>query len=113
MISFSAFLTELVHSVVGKYIYNFQPFLTRAEVYKSGVTHYFSMKKAREDLGYNPQKYTLDGVTEHFKKNGHGRQKQRSRLLYYLVNIVIGIMFACLLLAWLPGVDTWQVTSSF
>ena len=32
MISFSAFLTELVHSVVGKHIYNFQPFLTRAEV---------------------------------------------------------------------------------
>jgi len=64
------------------------------------------MKKAHEDLGYNPQKYTLDGVTEHFKKNGHGRQKQHSRLLYYLVNIVIGIMFACLLLAWLPRVDT-------
>ena len=71
------------------------------------------MKKARDDLGYNPQKYTLGGVTEHFKKNGHGRQKQHSRLLYYLVNIVIGIMFACLLLAWLPRVDTWQVTSSF
>ena len=29
---FPAFLTELVHSVVGRYIYNFQPFLTRAEV---------------------------------------------------------------------------------
>jgi len=32
MISFSAFLTELVHSVVGTSIYNFQPFLTRAEI---------------------------------------------------------------------------------
>jgi len=64
------------------------------------------MKKARDDLGYNPQKYTLDGVTEYFKKNGHGRQKQRSHLLYYLVNVVIGIMCACLLLAWLPRVDT-------
>lgn len=36
-------------------------------MYKSGVTHYFSMKKVCDDLGYNSQKYTLDRVTEHFK----------------------------------------------
>ena len=64
------------------------------------------MEKARSHFGYHPRKYTLDGVIEHFKKNGHGRQKHPSRLLYHLVNIVIGIMFACLLLAWLPRVDT-------
>ena len=28
----AAFITEIVHSVVGKYIYNFQPLLTRTEV---------------------------------------------------------------------------------
>ncbi|XP_078347029.1 short-chain dehydrogenase/reductase family 42E member 1-like [Oculina patagonica] len=105
-----AFITELVHSVVGKYIFNFQPFLTRTEVYKTAVTHYFSMKKARNHLGYNPQKYSLSGVIKHFKKNGHGRQKQPSRLVYHLVNIVIGIVFACLLLAWLPRVDTYQIS---
>lgn len=33
---------------------SFQPFLTRAEVLKVGVTHYFSMEKARRDLGYKP-----------------------------------------------------------
>ena len=31
-LSLPALLTELVHSVVGKYIYNFQPLLTRTEV---------------------------------------------------------------------------------
>lgn len=106
-----AFLTELIHSVIGRYIYNFQPLLTRTEVYKTGVTHYFSMKKARNHLGYNPQKYSLKGVIEHFKKNGHGKQKHPSRLLYHIVNIVIGILFACLLLAWLPRVDTCPINS--
>ncbi|KAJ7315263.1 hypothetical protein OS493_038836 [Desmophyllum pertusum] len=94
-----AFLTELVHSVVGKYIYNFQPFLTRTEVYKSAVTHYFSNEERPVIiLGYNPQKYSLDGIIEHFKKKGHGRQKKKKippRFLYHLVNIIIGIMFAC------------------
>ena len=42
------------------------------------------MKKAYGDPGYSPQKYdTLDGATEHFKKNDNGRQKQNSRLLFY------------------------------
>ena len=27
----AAYLTELVHGIVGKYVYNFQPFLTQAE----------------------------------------------------------------------------------
>lgn len=32
----------------------FQPILTRAEVAKVAVTHYFSMDKAKRDLGYAP-----------------------------------------------------------
>ncbi len=35
-------------------LYNFQPLLTRAEVYKVGVTHYFKPDKARNELGYRP-----------------------------------------------------------
>ncbi|XP_066026724.1 short-chain dehydrogenase/reductase family 42E member 1-like isoform X2 [Pocillopora verrucosa] len=108
-----AFLTELVHSVIGRYIYNFQPLLTRTEVYKTAVTHYFSMKKARSHFGYSPQKYSLEGVIEHFKKNGHGRHRRPSSLLYHIVNIVVGIMFACLLLAWLPRVDTYIINSNY
>ena len=72
------------------------------------------MKKAYGDPGYSPQKYdTLDGATEHFKKNDNGRQKQNSRLLYYLGNVVMAghrgachRNYACLLLAWLSRVDT-------
>ena len=81
------------------------------QVYKTAVTHYFSMKKAREHLGYNPKKYTLDGVIEHFQKTGHGRNKRPpSRLMYHIVNIIIGILFACLILACLPTVDTQRIS---
>ena len=81
-------------------------------MYKTAVTHYFSMKKARSHLGYNPKKYSLDGVIEHFKKTGHGKHKRPpSRLLYHVVNIIIGIMFACLILACLPRVDTFKVSA--
>lgn len=77
------------------------------QVYKTAVTHYFSMEKARSHLGYNPQKYTLDGVIQHFKKTGHGRpQRPPSRLSYHLVNILLGIMIACLILSCLPTVTT-------
>lgn len=31
-----------------------EPFLTRAEVYKVGITHFFSIGKARKELGYTP-----------------------------------------------------------
>ncbi|XP_068673469.1 short-chain dehydrogenase/reductase family 42E member 1-like isoform X1 [Montipora foliosa] len=100
-----ALLTELVHSVVGKYIYNFQPLLTRTEVYTTAVTHYFSVKKARGHLGYNPQKYTLDAIIEQFKKTGHGRPKHPpTRIVYHIVNIFVGIMIACFILGCLPTV---------
>lgn len=77
------------------------------QVYKTAVTHYFSMEKARSHLGYNPQKYTLDGVIQHFKKTGHDRpQRPPSRLSYHLVNILLGIMIASLILSCLPTVTT-------
>ncbi|KAJ8249023.1 hypothetical protein GJAV_G00230350 [Gymnothorax javanicus] len=50
LIYFFAFLTEMVHCIVGR-VYNFQPLLTRTEVYKTGVTHYFSLEKAKKELG--------------------------------------------------------------
>lgn len=67
-----AFLTEMAHFIVGR-LYNFQPFLTRAEVYKTGVTHYFSLEKAKKELGYEAQPFDLHEVVEWFKARGHGR----------------------------------------
>ncbi|PVD38792.1 hypothetical protein C0Q70_01415 [Pomacea canaliculata] len=53
LIFYFALLTEMVHWLVRRF-YNFQPILTRAEVYKTGVTHYFSTQKAKRELGYVP-----------------------------------------------------------
>uniref|UniRef100_A0A4W5KZ17 Short chain dehydrogenase/reductase family 42E, member 1 n=1 Tax=Hucho hucho TaxID=62062 RepID=A0A4W5KZ17_9TELE len=66
LIYFVAFLTEMIHHLIGP-IYNFQPLLTRTEVYKTGVTHYFSMAKAKAELGYEPQEYNLEEVVQWFK----------------------------------------------
>ena len=96
----AAFLIELVHRIIGR-IYNFQPLLTRAEVrmlfhwkswvkvqiwpyvsslqvYKTGVTHYFSMREAREDFSYTPEPRDLEGVVEWFRLRGHGKTPQQS-----------------------------------
>lgn len=39
-----------------------EPFLVRAEVLKVGVTHYFSIDKARRELGYSPTVTTTQGA---------------------------------------------------
>lgn len=97
-----AFLTELIHFILGR-LYNFQPFLTRTEVYKTGVTHYFSLEKARRELGYEPQPFDLREVVEWFKARGHGRSpgSRDSECLVW------GGLLACLLamsiVTWLPS----------
>eukprot|EP01063_Lacrimia_lanifica_P024290 TRINITY_DN32227_c0_g1_i1.p1 TRINITY_DN32227_c0_g1~~TRINITY_DN32227_c0_g1_i1.p1 ORF type:complete len:430 (+),score=165.13 TRINITY_DN32227_c0_g1_i1:45-1334(+) len=50
---YPAWLIELVHSSL-KGVYDFTPLLTRTEVLKVSVTHYFSSAKARRDMGYAP-----------------------------------------------------------
>ena len=44
------------------------------QVYKVGVTHYFCLDKAKHELGYAPQKRSLEGVVTWFKERGHGRK---------------------------------------
>ena len=38
------------------------PFLTRAEVYKVGVTHFFSIAKAQKELNYRPTISSQEGA---------------------------------------------------
>jgi len=46
-------ILEMIYKLIYKYI-NFQPLITRNEFYKSSITHYCSIEKARRDLDYNP-----------------------------------------------------------
>ncbi|XP_028294906.1 short-chain dehydrogenase/reductase family 42E member 1 [Gouania willdenowi] len=105
LIYFFAFLTEMVHHLIGPF-YNFQPLLTRTEVYKTGVTHYFSMDKAKTELGYQPQEHSLDEVVQWFRSRGHGRKHQRSRVGRLLRDIVFVSAFFAVVLSFLPVVGS-------
>lgn len=102
-----AFLTEMAHFILGQ-LYNFQPFLTRTEVYKTGVTHYFSLEKAKKELGYEAQPFDLQEVVKWFQAHGHGR-RPGSRdsecliwggLLVLLLVIVVTWLSSVTLLLW-------------
>ncbi|XP_062860951.1 short-chain dehydrogenase/reductase family 42E member 1 [Trichomycterus rosablanca] len=103
LIYFFAFLTEMVHRVVGR-VYDFQPLLTRAEVYKTGVTHYFSMDKARAELGYDPKEYDLEEVVEWFRSRGHGRKRVDSANKRFVLDVVLLFLFVAVILSFLPVV---------
>ncbi|XP_062997048.1 short-chain dehydrogenase/reductase family 42E member 1 [Elgaria multicarinata webbii] len=101
LVYFFAFLTEVVHSVVGR-LYNFRPLLTRTEVYKTGVTHYFSLEKAEKELGYEPQQYSLKEVVEWFQSHGHGRKVRAYTVKRFLRDAVLFLLFAVVVLSWFP-----------
>ncbi|KAM5263085.1 short-chain dehydrogenase/reductase family 42E member 1 [Ctenodactylus gundi] len=101
LIYYFAFLTEVVHFILGR-LYNFQPFLTRTEVYKTGVTHYFSLEKAKRELGYEAQPFGLQEVVDWFKARGHGRSpgNEDSEFLLWF-GLLISILVLSVLI-WLP-----------
>ncbi|RUS85401.1 hypothetical protein EGW08_006844 [Elysia chlorotica] len=99
-----AWLTELVHGLVSP-VYNFQPILTRTEVYKTGVTHYFSTEAAGRDLGYSPTvQNDLSGVVTFYRKLGRVKGHQSTTLVYYLVNMIILFLIYHVILFLLPRV---------
>ncbi|XP_010894891.1 short-chain dehydrogenase/reductase family 42E member 1 [Esox lucius] len=105
LIYFVAFITEMIHHLIGP-VYNFQPLLTRTEVYKTGVTHYFSMAKAKAELGYEPQEYNLEEVVEWFKSRGHGRKANGLCLQRWMIDVLILAALAALVLSYLPVVGS-------
>ncbi|MEQ2286261.1 hypothetical protein AMECASPLE_000605 [Ameca splendens] len=101
-----AFLTEIIHLLIGPF-YNFQPLLTRTEVYKTGVTHYFSMAKARAELEYEPQEHNLDEVVQWFKSRGHGKRCHSSFFRRFILNILFVSAFTAVVLSFLPVAGSW------
>ncbi|XP_005413300.1 PREDICTED: short-chain dehydrogenase/reductase family 42E member 1 [Chinchilla lanigera] len=96
-----AFLTEMSHFILGR-LYNFQPFLTRTEVYKTGVTHYFSLEKAKKDLGYEAQPFDLQEVVDWFKAHGHGRSPGNGHSEFLLWEGLLVFLFVLSVFTWLP-----------
>lgn len=105
IIYFFAFLTEMIHHLIGPF-YNFQPLLTRTEVYKTGVTHYFSMEKAKVELSYEPQEHNLDEVVQWFRSRGHGRKSHSSFLYRFVLDVLYVAAFVAVALSLLPLVGS-------
>ena len=74
------------------------------QVYKTGVTHYFSVEKARKDLGYNPTvQNDLSGVVKHYRAAGHMHSTGGVKTaVYYLVNVLLGLFIASMIMSFLP-----------
>ncbi|KAG8506259.1 Short-chain dehydrogenase/reductase family 42E member 1, partial [Galemys pyrenaicus] len=102
LIYWVAFLTEASYFLLGR-LYNFQPFLTRTEVYKTGVTHYFSLEKARKELGYEAQPFDLKEVVEWFKAHGHGRSPGAHDSEPLVCSGLCVLLLVVMVLTWLPS----------
>ncbi|XP_030313583.1 short-chain dehydrogenase/reductase family 42E member 1 isoform X1 [Calypte anna] len=108
LVYFFAFLTEIVHFLVG-HIYNFQPLLTRTEVYKTGVTHYFSMEKARKELGYEPQQYSLNEVVEWFRSQGCGAKPRKYTGMQLVRDGGVLLLLIAVMVSWFPSAVTFSL----
>ena len=78
--------------------------MTRAEVYKVGVTHYFSIEKAKNELGYEPEVNSHDGakmMAEYYQLRGAlGEHKDFFRVVpLQVVCSHLGGLYACYCIA--------------
>lgn len=101
LIYYIACLIELIHGVIGR-VYNFQPLLTCTEVYKTGVTHYFSNDKAKKDMGYSPTvQNDMQEAVQWFIDRGHSKPK-KSFIKQLFVDICLAVIFAMFIMSFLP-----------
>ncbi|CAF1055357.1 unnamed protein product [Rotaria sp. Silwood1] len=95
-----AYIIEIIHYISAKYIYNFDPFLTRAEVLKVGVTHYANITKAKNLLGYhvkvNPDeamKKSIQWFNEHGYKKTINQDNSKFFWLFLISAVILMIFF--------------------
>ncbi|XP_078165407.1 uncharacterized protein LOC144560123 [Carex rostrata] len=81
-----------------------QPLLLPAEVYKVGITHHFSIQKARKELGYTPLVSPQDGlaVTISYWRDRKMRELDGPNIFVWIA-IILG-MLATFAVAFLPPV---------
>lgn len=69
LVWFGAYLTVFLHWLLHR-VWDFQPLLAPAEIYKTASTHYFSNNKARRDFGYEPKNPNdLSEVCNYYSQN--------------------------------------------
>ncbi|XP_074137329.1 LOW QUALITY PROTEIN: putative short-chain dehydrogenase/reductase family 42E member 2 [Sminthopsis crassicaudata] len=86
---------EYLHLAL-KPICDFPPLLTRSEVWSIAVTHTFQIRKARDHLGYTPEKFAFADSVDHYIQTWHKQQRHSPRFLRLLM-ILICLLGALLL----------------
>ena len=71
-------ICEIVHWMFACIGVSVEPFLTRTEVYKIGIPHYFSMQRANSCLGYKPVVSAQEGVARTVKYFREQQQQQQA-----------------------------------
>ncbi|KAJ7520446.1 hypothetical protein O6H91_19G006100 [Diphasiastrum complanatum] len=75
-----------------------EPLLLPSDVYKVGVTHHFSLLKARQELGYVPlvdQKEGIRKTLEFFKEKEKEGVTRPSFICWFLIIFVFFVHFCC------------------
>lgn len=87
------YLIEILHHFSAKYIYNFDPFLTRAEVLKVGVTHYANITKAKKLLNYQvpiPPDEAMQRCIQWFDQHGYRKKpNENNQKSFWLIALVM------------------------
>ncbi|KAF5194949.1 3 beta-hydroxysteroid dehydrogenase type [Thalictrum thalictroides] len=90
-----------------------QPFILPAEVYKVGVTHYFSYLKAKEELGYVPVVSPQEGMSATISYwQGRNRKTLDGPTIYAWLFCIIG-MSALFCAAFLPAYGPNKLNRTF
>ncbi|KAI8911794.1 3-beta hydroxysteroid dehydrogenase/isomerase family-domain-containing protein [Gorgonomyces haynaldii] len=70
----------------------FKPFLTRAEVLKTGQMHYFSIESAKRDLGFEPSiklNQGLQEAIEDYRIRGYFKSSNLSLWIIFLIFVLL------------------------
>jgi hypothetical protein len=94
------FLLEKLYFISSRLGHPIEPFLTRGEVYKVGVTHYFDISKSRKDFGYVPSFGTPEGakrIAEYYKLKSSADNAHYFRFAswYWWILCVGGMSLTC------------------
>ncbi|XP_072168234.1 short-chain dehydrogenase/reductase family 42E member 1-like [Diadema setosum] len=96
-----ALVSEWLHAFL-KPIINFQPLMTRTELFQVAVMHYFKIDKARDQLGYEPVDRDVSDMVQYFVERGH--RKKPSSLWMWILSFLVAMAFVMLLMSLLPTV---------
>lgn len=87
------YFTYYFHHNICSTIPHIKPFLTRAEVFKVGVTHYFNIEKAQKQLNYYPTINTTEGSIKMAHKHNINKAYTKNDKLLIISNNINASFF--------------------